>query len=229
MNDSMEERLVRAFAAEVEMARHDLGTRPLTARPRRSARARVALGVAAGLALVLVAAGFATVTRLSESAAPREPTYDQMEAARWVTGNLKYLYQLAMYPTDAAAPSPQFLFTKRGLADAVGQDDLLRRAVAREVFVALDYALGPVCVLTSAPARVDMDITVDVERPVNVFDASRLNILQTLDPGPRHLRIVVVYDPATGHWLIDEWRGSPFDTKGAAQPTPVSSAGASCS
>jgi hypothetical protein len=233
MTDSIEDRLARAFVAELEQARRDIRTQPLTVRPRRPAPRRLALGVAAALAVVLVAVGFATVgsPRILPRPIPTTPTYDQMEAARWVTGYLKYLYQLTLYPEGAGSPSPEFLFTKQGLAEALAQDDLLRRAVAREVSVGLGYNLGPVCVLRSDSAGVDMDITLDLEGPILVHDGSLTRTLETLEPGPRHLRIVVVHDAATGHWLIDHWQGSPFETPvNPTPPTPVrSGAGAGCS
>jgi hypothetical protein len=237
MNDVIEERLVRAFAAELEQARRDLRARPLGVTQPRPHRRRLPLGVAAALTLVLVALGFATVDRPwatvgpSSSVAPGEPTYDQIEAARWVTGYLKYLYQLTLYPPGAGSPSPDFLFTKRGLAEAVAQDDLLRRGIARQVSVGLEYVLGSVCVLRSDSAGVEMDITLELEHRVLVQDASLSTTIQTLAPGPRHLRIVIVRDAATGHWVIDHWQGSPFETPphDATNAPSATDAGARCS
>jgi hypothetical protein len=237
MNDSIEARLVRAFAAELDQAQRDIRARPLSAAQRPPRRRRLPLALAAALTFVLVAVGFATVARPWATMAPPpsvasdEPTYEHVEAARWVTGYLKYVYQLTLYPEGPGSPSPDFVFTNRGLAEAIAQDDLLRRAVAREVYVGLDYLLGSICVLKSDSAGVEMDITLNLERPVRILDPSRLNILQTLEPGPRHLRITIVGDAATGHWLIDHWQGAPVETPphDATNAPAATNAGARCS
>jgi hypothetical protein len=239
MNDPMsggarpgpvEARLAQTFAEELEAAHRDVAARPEIVTSRRGQRRAAPVVFAAAVMVLLVGLGVATVTGRpapagpSGSAAPTEPTDEHVEAARWVTGYLKYLYKLVLYPPDAAAPSPNFLFTNRGLAEALGQDDLLRRAVAREIFVGLDYDLRRVCVVKTASAGVEMDITLDLRNPVEVLDPSRSQLLDTLAPGPRHLRIVVVHDDATGHWVIDHWHGSPFEAAASAAPsaTPAS-------
>src|SRR5918912_1508275 len=80
---------------------------------------RVRVGIALAFVVVAVGIGLAALPRLwpttgpPPSAAPTEPTDEHVEAARWVAGYLKYLYQLTLYPADATSPSPHFLFTER--------------------------------------------------------------------------------------------------------------------
>jgi hypothetical protein len=228
-----ERRLASAFEAELEAARRDVAARPLLGLPSARARDRNLRVVFVAAVMVLFSVGVALVrtpatVRPPASVAPAEPTREHVEAARWVTGNLKYLYQLALYPPDATAPSPDFLFTKPGLAEAVAQDDLLRRAVARQISVGLNYDLRSICVVSASPVAADLDITLEITGSISIFDASRSHQLGTLAPGPRHLRVAIVHDVATGHWLIDHWQGSPFDTVGNAAPSGAAAAFLGC-
>src|SRR3954451_15695258 len=89
---------------------------------------RLPVAITVGALLVAAGLSFVVLPRLSPmpapapSVGPTEPTDEHVEAARWVTGYLKYLYQLPLYPRAASSPTPEFLFTKRGLSEALAED-----------------------------------------------------------------------------------------------------------